>query len=109
MLSFRGETATTCKERFTTLNDAHQLILGGVNFGFGVVGDGGGEVVLAQPENYESPPHPTDAVVLPGAPDLTWFVATFAEVCDRFGLSLGGETVLVGVPPGYPHRNDCAS
>jgi hypothetical protein len=108
VLSFRGETATTCEDRFTTLNDATQVILGGVNFGFGVVGDGGGEVQLRQPESG-SPSHPTEAVVLPAAPDLTWFVATFDDVCDRFGLAANGESVIVGVPPGYPHRNDCAS
>jgi hypothetical protein len=108
VLSFRGETATTCEDRFSTLNDATQVIIGGVNFGFGVVGDGSGEVQLLQPESG-SPSQPSDSTVLPAAPDLTWFVATFADVCDRFGLAANGESVIVGVPPGYPHRNDCTS
>ena len=56
-----------------------------------------------------SPAHPTEAVVLPAAPELTWFVATFDDVCDRFGFTSKGQSFIVGVPPGYPHRNDCAS
>jgi hypothetical protein len=108
VLSFRGETATTCSDEFTTLDDATQVFLGGVNFGFGVIGDGSGQVHLLQPRQG-SPSHPAVAVVLPAAPDLTWFVATFADVCDRVGLAGNGESVIVGAPPGYPHRNDCSS
>jgi hypothetical protein len=108
-LTFRGETATTCDGRFAPLDDGHQAVLGGVTFGFGVVADPTGQVQLLQPESTKGPAHPTEAVVLPAAPELTWFVTTFDDVCDRFGLTSRGQSFIVGVPPGYPHRNDCAS
>lgn len=108
-LTFRDESATTCSDRFWTLDDATQVFLGGVNFGFGVMKEGSGRVELHQPENGGGPAHPTEAVVLPAAPELTWFVTTFDEVCDRYGLAPNGNSVIVGVPSGYPHRNDCAS
>jgi len=109
VLTFRDETATTCDGTFAPLDDGHQAVLGGVTFGFGVVADPTGQVQLLQPENTQSPAHPTEAVVLPGAPELTWFVTTFDDVCDRFGFTSKGQSFIVGVPPGYPHRNDCAS
>ena len=73
------------------------------------IADPTGKVELLQPENTQSPAHPTEAVVLPAAPELTWFVTTFDDVCDRFGFTSKGGSFIVGVPPGYPRRNDCAS
>ncbi len=107
-LSFRGESATTCSSRVSVLSDAREAMLGGVNFMFGVLADGGGEVVITQPENLRGTPVRADAVVLPSIPDRTWFVASFAEVCDRVATSSGGEMTTAAVPAGHPHRNTCS-
>jgi hypothetical protein len=111
VLTYRDERATTCEgaEGFDALDDASQVLLGGVNFGYGVIGDSSGVVQIRLPERSGIPPLPSVAGVLPEAPELTWFVATFAEVCDRFAQASNGESAIMAAPPGHPHRNDCTS
>ena len=110
VLSFRGESATTCDGRFTTLDNGTQAVVGGVDFVFGVVGGGEGtDVVLRQPENRDAPSIAPQTTVLPAAPGLTWFVTTFDDVCDRYAVSTGGGSIPLAVPAGHPHRNDCAA
>jgi hypothetical protein len=104
-LAYRGETATTCDDQmaFGTLDDAAQAVLGGVNFAFGVFRDGSAEVVVAPVETPAGPWEAALASVVPEAPELTWFVLSFPEVCDRDAVSGGGLNQGIGVPPGYPH------
>ena len=110
-LTYRGESATTCGDlggrTFTPLDEGRQAILGDVVFVFGVIGDGNGDVVVGQPERPDGTWQQATAAVLPEAPDLTWFVTTYDDVCDRLAGS-DGELLGIVVPDGYPHRNDCA-
>jgi hypothetical protein len=104
-LTFRGETATTCTDQFAfaPLDDSSQAVLGGVSFAFGVFRDGLGEVLIAPIESPAGPWERTNAAVVAEAPELTWFVASFPQVCDRSAFSKSGSNQGIGVPPGYPH------
>ena len=60
-------------------------------------------VLIAPVETPAGPWERADAAVVADAPGLTWFVRSFAEVCDRDAVSGGGLNQGIVVPPGFPH------